>query len=312
MNYLWIMYFFELMILLLMSIAFLTLFERKLIGLIQLRKGPNKNGFLGLMQPFSDGLKLMMKEWIYLLMSYYGLYLICPVLSMMLMFMLWLNLPFWISLFNNNMHIIMIFCIASMEVYVLMLSGWASGCTYGLIGSLRAIAQTVSYEVSMILIMFSVMMLVEEFDLSMYFKLQYYSWFVLMLMPVSMMMFISMLAEIHRTPFDFTEGESELVSGFNVEYMSGPFAMLFVAEYGMLLFMCYFFTLLFLGGNYYSLIFYTMMLLLIFLMIWIRGTFPRMRYDKVMSLVWMNFLPIILSILLIMSSMKIFLLNFII
>lgn len=296
----------------LISVAFLTLLERKILGYIQLRKGPNKVGFLGLLQPFSDGLKLFSKEIIYIIKTNYYFYILCPILRIILIFILWFSLPYWVNFINRRIHILLILCIIRLGVYTLIISGWSSGSRWRLVGRLRGIAQTISYEVSLIFIIFSVIILVEEFNLICYYKIQYYSWFIIILFPVRVILFISLIAEINRTPFDFSEGESELVSGFNVEYISGPFALFFIAEYGIILFISYFFSILFLGGNIYSLLFYFMFIIIVILVIWFRGTFPRIRYDIIIDLVWKEFLPSILGILIILAFFKMIIINFII
>nr|QSV12556.1 NADH dehydrogenase subunit 1 [Dolichoris vasculosae] len=300
----------DVVIMVLISVAFLTLLERKVLGYVQLRKGPNKVGIFGLLQPFSDGMKLFLKESLIILKTNYFFYIISPMLSMMIMLMLWLTLPYYVDFMNSNINMLTIFCFLSLGVYPLMLSGWSSTSSFAMLGSLRSVAQTISYEVSMIFIFFSVLLLVESYNLIELMEYQYYSWFILMLFPVSEMMFISMLAELNRTPFDLSEGESELVSGFNVEYMSGSFAMFFIAEYGMILFMMYLFTLIFLGGNIFNISFYIMYMMMVILVIWIRGTYPRYRYDTVMELVWKDFLPTILAILMIISFFKMMLIIF--
>ncbi|UAT98630.1 NADH dehydrogenase subunit 1 (mitochondrion) [Muscidifurax raptorellus] len=294
----------NLMIMILISVAFLTLLERKILGYIQIRKGPNKVGFLGLLQPFSDAIKLFSKENFMILKSNYYFYLFSPMFSMLLMLSLWDNMPLISEMMNNNLSILMILCLMSMGVYSMMVAGWSSNSMYTLLGSMRSVAQTISYEVSMILLMLSVIMLIESYNMNSFYLYQMNISFMFLLFPLSMVFYISLLAELNRTPFDFAEGESELVSGFNTEYMSGSFAMIFIAEYGMIMFMMFMFNMMFMGGNIYNIMFYLYYLSLLFMVIWIRGTYPRHRYDSLMYLTWLSFLPISLNYLIFSSSIK--------
>nr|AYE84577.1 NADH dehydrogenase subunit 1 [Encarsia formosa] len=294
----------EMMILILLSVAFLTLFERKLLSYMQIRKGPNKVGFLGLLQPFSDAIKLFSKEIFMLLKSNYMFFLFSPMLMLMLMLLLWNNIPLMSKLMNYSNNLLLILCIMSLGVYGLMIAGWSSNSFYSLIGSLRSIAQTISYEVSMIFIMMNVLLLVESFNLLKFLNFQIYIWFFFLMFPLSLIFFVSLLAEMNRTPFDFAEGESELVSGFNTEYMSGSFAMIFIAEYGMIMFMMFLFIIFFFGGNLYSYLFYIFYLFMLFLVIWIRATYPRFRYDNLMYMTWKLYLPLSMFLLIIILGIK--------
>nr|AEG25321.1 NADH dehydrogenase subunit 1 [Philotrypesis pilosa] len=291
-------------VMVLISVAFLTLLERKILSYIQLRKGPNKVGFIGLLQPFSDAIKLFTKENFLVFKSNYYMYMFSPIFSMMLMMLLWINLPYLSEMMNNNYSFLMVMCLMSMGVYPLMISGWSSNSIYSMIGSMRSIAQTISYEVSMILLMLSFIFLIKSYNLIEFMKFQKYMYFFIFLFPLMLILFVSLLAELNRTPFDLAEGESELVSGFNTEYMSGLFAMIFISEYGMIMFMMYLFNLMTMGGNIFSILFYLMYLFLLFLIIWIRGTYPRIRYDNLMNLTWMSYLPISLNYLIILLNMK--------
>nr|ANH79478.1 NADH dehydrogenase subunit 1 [Eurytoma sp. TJS-2016] len=294
----------NLMIMVLISVAFFTLLERKVLGYIQIRKGPNKVGFLGLLQPFSDAIKLFSKETFLIFKSNYLYYLISPIMSMLIMLMLWQNLPMLVNILNNLFGMLMILCIMSVSVYGVMIAGWSSNSMYSLIGGVRSIAQTISYEVSMILLMLSEIILIESFNLMMFKEFQVWMWMIFMNLFLSIMLFVSFMAELNRTPFDFAEGESELVSGFNTEYMSGSFALIFIAEYGMIMFMMMLFSIFFLGGNLFKVYFYLVYLLMMFMVIWIRGTFPRFRYDNLMYLIWKSYLPISLNLLILMISLK--------
>nr|UAA82134.1 NADH dehydrogenase subunit 1 [Platyneura mayri] len=294
----------DLMVMVLISVAFITLLERKILGYIQIRKGPNKVGFMGLLQPFSDAIKLFSKEMIMVLKSNYMFFLISPLLSMIIMLMLWSLIPMWSSIMICKLNFMMILCILSLGVYSIMIIGWSSNSLYALLGALRSIAQTISYEVSMIFIMLNLMILIENYNLINLMKYQYYLWFLFLQMPMMYIMMISMLAELNRTPFDLAEGESELVSGFNTEYMSGSFALIFIAEYGMIMFMMYLFTMFYMGSNMFSMIFYMMYMFMLFFIIWIRGTYPRYRYDSLMEITWKNFLPSSLNFFIFILSIK--------
>nr|APX39402.1 NADH dehydrogenase subunit 1 [Aphthona melancholica] len=290
----------------LIGIAFLTLLERKVLGYIQIRKGPNKVGFLGLIQPFSDAIKLLTKEQVYPLMSNFNLYYICPVMNLFLALFLWLCIPFMSIGLNFNFSILFFLSISSLSVYTIMLAGWSSNSNYSLLGSLRSVAQTISYEVSLSLILMSYLFLILSLNLIDFMKYQEFIWFLYIMFPLCFMWLVSSLAETNRTPFDFAEGESELVSGFNVEYSSGGFVMIFLAEYGNILFMSMLCVILFLGANLSSFNFFLKLVLMSFFWLWVRGTLPRYRYDKLMYLAWKSYLPISLNYLLFFCSMKIF------
>nr|APX40563.1 NADH dehydrogenase subunit 1 [Longitarsus cerinthes] len=290
----------------LISIAFLTLLERKVLGYIQIRKGPNKVGIFGLIQPFSDAIKLMSKEQIYPFMSNFNLYYICPVMNLFLALFLWFCMPFFSINLNFNFSILFFLSISSVSVYTIMLAGWSSNSNYSLLGSLRSVAQTISYEVSLALILMSYLFMVLSLNLLDFMKFQEYIWFIYLMMPLCFMWVVSSLAETNRTPFDFAEGESELVSGFNVEYSSGGFVMIFLAEYGNILFMSMLCVVLFLGPNLISFMFFMKLVFVSFFWLWVRGTLPRYRYDKLMYLAWKSYLPITLNYLLLFCSMKMF------
>nr|CAH59781.1 NADH dehydrogenase subunit 1 [Pryeria sinica] len=290
----------------LIGVAFLTLLERKVLGYIQLRKGPNKLGVLGILQPFSDAIKLFTKEQTYPLFSNYMSYYFSPIISFILSLLIWLLIPYYFNMISFSLGMLFFFCCTSLGVYTVMVAGWSSNSNYALLGGLRAVAQTISYEVSLILIMLSVIIFLMDFNLLMLKEYQSYIWFFFLMLPLSFCMMSSMLAETNRTPFDFAEGESELVSGFNVEYSSGGFALIFMAEYSSILFMSMFFCLLYLGGYELSLFFYLKMVLISFFFLWVRGTLPRYRYDKLMYLAWKSYLPISLNYLMFFMGVYIF------
>nr|WJW73306.1 NADH dehydrogenase subunit 1 [Malcus inconspicuus] len=281
-------------IFLLVAVGFITLFERKILGYIQLRKGPNKVGFIGLLQPFSDGIKLFFKEQTYPCLSNFILYYFSPIFMLTLSFMLWLLFPFIINVYNFNFGLLFYLVCAGLGVYGLMFSGWSSNSNYSMLGCLRSLAQTISYEVSMALIMLC--LFIFTFGLSFInFNLYQYAWFITLSFPLFFCWLSTCLAETNRAPFDFAEGESELVSGFNVEYSGSGFAFIFLSEYLNIMFMSLITVIMFLGCDLISLFFYISFILIIFWFIWVRGTLPRFRYDKLMGLTWSGFLPISLN-----------------
>nr|AOY39079.1 NADH dehydrogenase subunit 1 [Rhizophagus dispar] len=293
-----------LIICVLIGVAFLTLMERKVLGYIQIRKGPNKVGVLGLIQPFSDAIKLFTKEQTFPYMSNYNLYYLSPVSNLILALLLWMCMPFFSVNLNFELSFLFFLSISSLGVYTIMLAGWSSNSNYSLLGSLRAVAQSISYEVSLALILISFLFMLMSLNILELSKYQEYIWFMFLFLPLSLMWVVSGLAETNRTPFDFAEGESELVSGFNVEYSSGGFAMIFLAEYANILFMSMLCCMLFLGGNLDSFSFFLKLVVISFFWIWVRGTLPRFRYDKLMYLAWKSYLPISLNYLVLFFSLK--------
>nr|AND95987.1 NADH deshydrogenase subunit 1 [Onthophagus laticollis] len=294
-------------VMVLVGLAFLTLMERKVLGYIQIRKGPNKVGFMGILQPFSDAIKLFSKEQTFPYMSNFFIYYLSPVFSLFLSLMLWLCMPYLTVLLNFNLGVLYFLCCSSLSVYTIMMAGWSSNSNYSLLGGLRAVAQTISYEVSLFLIMISFLFLVFSLNLIDFMNFQINMWFLFLCFPLCFMWFISSLAETNRTPFDFAEGESELVSGFNVEYSSGGFALIFLAEYSSILFMSMLCCVLFLGADLFSFYFFLKLVFMAFLWVWVRGTLPRYRYDKLMYLCWKSFLPVSLNYLIFFMGLKMFL-----
>nr|ARC95584.1 NADH dehydrogenase subunit 1 [Herpestes brachyurus hosei] len=287
----------------LLAVAFLTLVERKVLGYMQLRKGPNIVGPYGLLQPIADALKLFTKEPLRPSTSSVFMFIMAPILALTLALIMWIPLPMPHPLINMNLGILFMLAMSSLAVYSILWSGWASNSKYALIGALRAVAQTISYEVTLAIILLSVLLMNGSFTLATLITTQEHMWLIFPTWPLAMMWFISTLAETNRAPFDLTEGESELVSGFNVEYAAGPFALFFMAEYANIIMMNSLTTILFFGASHnpympelYTANFMVKTLILTIIFLWIRASYPRFRYDQLMHLLWKNFLPLTLAL----------------
>nr|YP_001648674.1 NADH dehydrogenase subunit 1 [Plakinastrella cf. onkodes DVL-2011]ABW83954.1 NADH dehydrogenase subunit 1 [Plakinastrella cf. onkodes DVL-2011] len=302
---------------LLISIAYFTLAERKVLGYIQCRKGPNMVGVYGLLQPLADGVKLFTKEMVVPNHANIFIYFMAPIFSLMLAFIAWAVIPYGqgIVLSDLNVGILYLFAVSSISVYAILMSGWASNSKYAFLGAIRAAAQMISYEVSIGLIIISVVLCVGSLNVTDIVMAQSWVWFGLPMYPAAIMFFVSALAETNRVPFDLTEGESELVSGFNVEYSSMSFALFFLAEYGHIILMSAMITIFFLGGWKVPIIellwkgnvlfFGIKTILIVFVFIWIRGSLPRVRYDQLMILLWKSYLPLSLGFVVFVSSILI-------
>lgn len=299
----------------LICIAYLTLAERKIMGAMQQRFGPNSVGFFGLLQPLADGLKLLIKEAVIPTNSNTFSFIFAPILTFFISLLNWSVLPFNTFCFfaDVNISILFIFAISGLAVYGVILSGWASNSKYAFFGAIRSAAQMVSYEVSIGLILMSSLFCVGSLNFIDIVFFQNFIFFFLPFLPLFLMFLISILAETNRAPFDLPEAESELVSGFNVEYSSMGFALFFLAEYGSIIAMSILTVLIFLGGwisiPFFSLFFLESFILaaktslILFFFIWVRASFPRYRVDQLMRLCWKIFLPLAFGFVLLIFSL---------
>ena len=303
----------------LIGVAYFTLAERKILSSIQRRKGPNVVGFVGILQPLADGLKLFVKETIIPSSADKTLFLIAPLITFILSLLIWGVLPVGDSMVLSDvpLGILYVFAVSSLEVYGIILAGWASNSRYALLGSLRTVAQMISYEIAIGFIIISVVLLSGSLNLTYIVKSQTYIWFMIPLFPMFLMFVISMLAETNRHPFDLPEAESELVSGYNVEYSGMSFALFFLGEYASMFFMSSFVVILFLGGWSFPIldsfsffqpfIFGFKSAIFVFIFIWARAALPRYRYDQLMRLGWKVFCPITLGWTLFVGSFVVYL-----
>ena len=299
---------------LLLGVAFITLIERKVMGSAHRRYGPNVVGLAGLLQPVFDGVKLLLKESILPETSDKVLFVLAPILTYFLSVISWLVIPFnEFSIFSDiNLGILYLFFISTAAVYALLLAGWSSNSKYAILGGLRSTAQMVSYEVSLGIIILSIVFCVGSLNLTNIVLFQRYVWFCIPFFPMFFLFFISAIAETNRAPFDLPEAETELVSGYNIEYSAVGFALFFMGEYGNILLMSSLSVLFFFGGwlpfwSWFSFIpafiwWGVKLLFFIFLFIWFRVSFPRLRYDQLMFLGWKVFLPFSLCWLIFLAS----------
>nr|AVY52248.1 NADH dehydrogenase subunit 1 [Cyrtodactylus peguensis]BBD20460.1 NADH dehydrogenase subunit 1 [Cyrtodactylus peguensis] len=294
----------------LLAVAFLTLLERKLLGYMQLRKGPNIVGPCGLLQPVADGIKLFIKEPTRPTTASTPLFIAMPAMALLLALMIWAPVPMPKPLTNMNLGLLMMLSISSLAVYSTLWSGWASNSKYALMGALRAVAQTISYEVTLGVILLATIMLAGGFTTHTLLITQEHTLLITCTWPLAMMWYISTMAETNRAPFDLTEGESELVSGFNVEYSAGPFALFFLAEYTNIMMMNTLPCILFLSPPHQTESTFTLNLmaktsLLTLAFLWARASYPRFRYDQLMHLLWKTFLPLALALYLWQTTLPI-------
>ena len=281
----------------LINVAFITLIERKILGYSQLRKGPNKVGLIGILQPFNDAIKLFSKEPLSPSLGNNFIFNIRPALAIALSLIIWIIIPSSGRVRRGSLRIIFIYIILRIGVYPLIVSGWSSNRRYALIGALRGIAQTISYEVRFALVL--LVFILSRSSIRLEFLSNNNSYIRnLILIPILLGLWIIIsLAETNRTPFDFAEGESELVSGFNIEYGRVGFALIFIAEYARIYFISIVITLIFFCSNTKSLLFGAITIALVFVWIWVRATLPRYRYDLLINLAWARFLPCTLILL---------------
>ena len=277
--------------------AFVTLFERKILGYRQIRKGPNKVRIIGLMQPFNDAIKLFSKELVFPNLSNTFQYFISPILGLMIVLIRFFLFPFKEMRFSIRISVLFMYMILRINVYPVLFSGWASNRKYALLGRLRSVAQTVSYEVRLALILIFFLTVRISLNLNMIISINYYWYKFFLFFPMMGIWLISCIAETNRTPFDFAEGESELVSGFNIEYGRVGFALIFIAEYASIIFIRVVFSLMFFSSRTNNLYFYLLITSLVIVWVWVRTTFPRYRYDKLINLAWKIYLPITLFLL---------------
>ena len=301
---------------LLLGVAYLTYVERKVIGAMQLRRGPNVVGPFGLLQPMADGLKLFLKETIVPSGANPVVFLLAPMITFILALIAWAVIPFdaGMVLADINVGILYLFAISSLGVYGILMAGWASNSKYAFLGALRSAAQMVSYEISMGFVIVTVLMCVGSLNLSDIVMAQKNVWFVVPLFPMAVIFFISTLAETNRHPFDLPEAEAELVAGYNVEYSAMAFALFFLGEYANMILMAGMTTVLFLGGWLppldiapFNLIpgpiwLVAKIAFVLFFFLWVRAAFPRYRYDQLMRLGWKVFLPISLAAVVIVAG----------
>ena len=305
---------------LLICVAYLTYVERKVIGAIQLRKGPNVVGPFGLLQPFADGLKLLMKETVVPSSADQVVFVFAPILTFTLGLAAWAVIPFGqgLVLADINVGILYLFAISSLGVYGIIMAGWSSNSRYAFLGALRSAAQMISYEVSIGFIIITVLLCVGSLNLTDIIMAQKSVWFAIPLFPMFVVFFVSALAETNRTPFDLPEAEAELVAGYNVEYSAMTFALFFLGEYANMILMSAMAVVLFFGGWLppfdvapFTLIpgpvwFLVKIMIILFIFLWVRATFPRYRYDQLMHLGWKVFLPLSLVWVVLTAGVLIF------
>lgn len=279
----------------LVNIAFITLLERKILGYSQIRLGPNKPAYIGLAQPFADAIKLFSKNFLIPRNRHYWIFLVSPTVALGLVLFIWTAYPIKFNLIRPIYGFIFILIVIRINIYPIIIAGWASTNKYALIGRLRGVAQTISYEISLALIIFVIILLGIRFRVFYFQNYNLYFWSLIIMPHIFVLWGISALVETNRTPFDFAEGESELVSGFNIEYGGVGFAIIFIAEYGSIYFLSALTIIIF-----YSFLNLILQIILISAVIrgwiWVRTTFPRYRYDLLINLAWKIILPVVLRV----------------
>nr|YP_009504248.1 NADH dehydrogenase subunit 1 [Histiostoma feroniarum]AWX53524.1 NADH dehydrogenase subunit 1 [Histiostoma feroniarum] len=277
----------------LLSVALFTLMERKVMGLMHYRKGPSKVILLGLSQPISDALKLLVKENTKMNSTKITMFMIGPAITLIVMLLMWPMYEFSFMVMPLTIKIIAIFMMMGLNIYGLLTMSWGSNSKYAMLGGHRAVAQVMSYEVCLFMAVLVVLFLWKSYSFSLILKMQQGLWTTACVMPLFLLWVMLCLAESNRTPFDMAEGESEIVSGFNIEYGGGLFALIFISEYGMIIMMSFVTSLLFMGENF--IMAKTLMVTLLF--VWTRCSFPRVRYNDLMMVSWKMALPFTLSLL---------------
>lgn len=313
------LYFFLVIVVpLLIAVAFFTLAERKIMAAMQRRSGPHIVGFWGLLQPFADGLKLLTKQTIVPNKSQRLLFLLAPVYTFALALTAWAIIPYEenIALANISLGVIYLLAVSTLSVYGIIIAGWASNSKYAFLGALRAAAQIISYDVSLALILLSLIIITGSCNLTDLVIVQQKCWFIVPFWPLAFIFFVSSLAETNRAPFDLTEAEAELVAGYNVEYSAVGFTLFFLAEYANMLLMSIYLIILFFGGWFPLFSFLTFIspsmwlalktVIVVFAFIWTRATLPRFRYDQLMTLGWKVFLPVALIVFVLVNCLFLF------
>ena len=278
------------------SVAFVALLEQKVLGGIQIRLGPSKVGYWGILQSFADAAKLFFKELRVPRIRNFSFFFCIPIISLFLVLFLWSVFPMSFGGLSFELGIFFFFCVSGVGVFPILVSGWTSNSKYSLLGGMRAVAQIISYEVSLAVVLLRLIWVSGRLNFVKIIENYKYCWGFFIFFPLSLIWFVSSLAETNRTPYDFSEGESELVSGFNTEYRSGGFTLIFIAEYARIIFIRFLFVLFFISSSV-DFFFILKGLFLVFCFIWVRGTIPRFRYDKLIYLSWKRFLPISLFVL---------------
>jgi len=286
-----------LIICILINVAFITLLERKILGYSQIRKGPNKVRIIGLLQPFNDAIKLFSKEVVIPSISNNIQFFIAPMLALVIVLIVFFSFPFFEINISISISLIFVYIILRINVYPVLFSGWSSNRKYALLGRLRSVAQTISYEVRLALMLMFYLSISTSLRIFVVIKLNYFWLKIFIFLPIVGIWLISCIAETNRTPFDFAEGESELVSGFNIEYGRVMFALIFIAEYASIIFIRIVFSIFFIAFKRNSFSLYILSTIIIRVWIWVRTTLPRYRYDKLINLAWKIYLPIVLVML---------------
>lgn len=301
------------LVMIILTIAFFTLLERKVMSSIQRRRGPNIVGLFGFLQPFADGLKLLLKELLYTSNSNILIFFLSPIFTFMCTLTIWLVVPLIpnYTLVDIPFSVLFLLAISSFSVHTIIFSGWASNSKYAFLGSIRSASQMISYEISISTIYLSVIMISGSFSLNDIIESQESVWFILPLLPMWLLFVITSLAETNRAPFDLPEAEAELVAGYNVEYSAITFALFFLAEYGNMILMSTLSTIFFFGGwqfygwtHEFNIVIFSMKIVCnMFIFLWVRAAYPRYRYDQLMKIGWKVLIPLSFSLLMLESSL---------